>query len=318
MRAVRLIALPVAMFMLAACPSRTLTADDVFVPNEPDFVAATEDDLYIDGEEIYAAPTDYTLSFDILGAPREVPVSRADHVPASVVHGFAPYNGTGDRLAWTLISREARDSEAPRPLVVMCGGNAFSRYSAGVAYSLAAIEHGDVLLFDYPGSGDTGGEANLANFEAAADTVRSLAEERAGVARGVVFWGHSLGGFVCADMAARFPGAAGIIIEASARNIAEIADAWRPWYLFFVNWRVDDNLARYDIVNALEDFEKPILILAGTRDRVLPLELSQQIFQGLDAASRDVEIESFSAGHNTIVLSEDFDEVMDTYFEGLN
>lgn len=317
MRAVRLIALPVAAFFVAACPSKTLTADDIFVPNEPSFVAETEADLYIDGEEIYAAPSAYKLSFEILGAPREVSVSRADHMEASVEHGFATYNEAGDRLAWTLISQTPQP-EAPRPLIVMCGGNSFSRYSAGVGYSLPAIEHGDVLLFDYPGTGDTKGEATLANFEAASDTVRSLAEETAGEARGVVFWGHSLGGFVCAEMASQSPRAAGMIIEASARNLQDIADAWRPWYIFFGGWRVDEALARYDIVDTLQGFDPPILILAGTRDRVLPRRLSSEIFAGLEAAGRDVEMVSFETGHNTIVLAAGFDGVMDRFLEGIS
>lgn len=284
-------ALAAALLVLATLPacSWTLGEQDMFRPHETAHVASTESELYIQGE---------------------------DGIDAAVEHGFIDYNATGDRLAWTLVSRSTGTAKTRRPLVVMCGGNASDRYSGGIAYARKAIAHGDVLVFDYPGTGDTRGKATTANFEAAAQAIAGLAGEMAGD-RAIVLWGHSLGGFVCADMASSLPQTAGVIFEASARNVDGIAEAWKPWYLFFIDLRVDDDLAGFDNVAALEGFSGPVLVLAGSRDRVLPAALSQALYDGLEAAGHDVAMATFSAGHNTLSLADGFDALIAQFFSVL-
>lgn len=314
MKAVLNLVLGAALILPGGCIQRTIGANDFFLPHEPDFVAETEDELHLMGERVFEEAADFTLSFTILNETGEFSRRKEDFVPADVEHGFLDYNAAGERLAWTLISREAQAGQ-DRPLVVVCGGNLFSRYEAGVAYALTVIGHGDVLLFDYPGTGDTGGKATPENFEAAADRVRRHAEEIAGGDRSLVFWGHSLGGFVCSEMARASPQASGMIIEASARNARSVAKAWKPWYLPFVGIRVDEALARFDTVEALSDFDAPILILSGSRDTILPERLSREVYDGLKAAQRDVAIETFPAGHTTLAMADGFDAVLDAFFE---
>ena len=277
----------------------------VFVPHDPGFVAGGEDELQVAGETLYDPDTEFRTEDGTL-----VPNLPA----ADVTHGYRPYGEAGDHLAWTHISRPAEPGAPPRPLIVHCGGNGTSRYKGAVIYSRKMIDHGDVLLFDYPGTGDSTGEANFANYEAAAGNMAAFAQDLAEEGRPLIFWGHSLGGFVCARMAGSVPETDGMIFEASARNFKQAIGAWMPWYLFMVQVGVDPVIAGYDNVDLLDGFDRPVLVLAGENDERLPVGLSRKLYKGLKRAGRDVTLSVFEAGHSSIPWADGFGEVIDLYF----
>lgn len=230
---------------------------------------------------------------------------------ASVRHGFIGQGPT--RIAYTMIAEPA----AGRPLIVYCGGNAGDRYSAGVIYARKALPYGDVLLFDYPGYGDSPGAPSAQSFDAMAPRVSALAAELA-QGRELIFWGHSLGGFVCSRIARDAPRTDGVILEATARNATEVAQAWRPWYAPFMRFHVEESLASYDVAGALGGVRAPILVLGGRRDPTLPVELSRSLAEALRAEGANVTYVEFPrANHIDIAWQPGFPAAATSFFSSI-
>lgn len=277
---------PLAAFSVAGCIQLTVDESSVFAPQEPLYRAETQEALRLNQQDRL--------------------------LPATIEHGYLPY-GEGLRLAWTRVSREGED----RPLVVHCGGNASDRYRNGAYYAFKVIDRADVLLFDYPGYGDSSGQATTADFEAAREALSNFAAAQAGE-QDLVFWGHSLGGFVCAALAEETPGTDGMVFEASARNAEEVAASWKPWYLPFVRINIAPGLGAYDNAEALSGFEGPVLVMAAGRDDTLKPRLSRKLVEALEAEGLRPEFVIFKkAGHTNIPNAEGFDALVDAYFERL-
>lgn len=236
---------------------------------------------------------------------------QAEFAGLDVTHGFL--GETEQRIAYTHLTRNGPG----RPLVVVCGGNAADRYNSGPAYARRALAHADVLLFDYPGYGDSPGTASAATLARASADVAALAATLSGE-RPLIYWGQSLGGFVCSGMAGATPQTDGVVLETTARNAREVADAWTPWYASaFVRVDVADSLAAYDVAGALRDFRGPVLVLGARRDETLPVDLSRSLYAALQAqGSRASYVELQRAGHNDAPTDPDFAPAIQGFFQG--
>lgn len=235
---------------------------------------------------------------------------RAVVPDAEAQHGFL---GAGDaRIAYTLVTKPENDT---RPLILYCGGNNGDRNRSGVYYALKALPYGDVLLFDYPGYGDSPGAPSAETFEAMAPLMSSLAADLS-EDRPLVLWGHSLGGFICSRIARDTPSADGLILETTARNAQEVGDAWRPWYAKpFVRLKINESLATFDIAEMLRAFEGPVLILGAGRDDTLPVGLSRRLSDALRTTSARVTyVELPRANHVDVTRQPEFPEAAQSFF----
>lgn len=234
---------------------------------------------------------------------------RAVVADVEVQHGFA---GAGeDRLAYTLVSKPGEN----RPLIVYCGGNSGDRFNSGVFFALKTLPYGDVLLFDYPGYGDSPGKPSASALAARAPALQAIAVEHS-ADRQLVFWGHSLGGFICSRMARDTPSADGVILEATARNALEVGQAWRPWFAApFVRLSVGDGLSRFDVADTLAEFRGPILILGAKRDNTLPVRLSRSLTESLRTrGARVTYVEFPRAEHLDISRQPEFPAAASSFF----
>lgn len=234
---------------------------------------------------------------------------RAVVADVEVQHGFA---GAGeDRLAYTLLSKPGEN----RSLIVYCGGNSGDRFNSGVFFALKTLPYGDVLLFDYPGYGDSPGKPSASALAARAPALQAIAVEHS-ADRQLVFWGHSLGGFICSRMARDTPSADGVILEATARNALEVGQAWRPWFAApFVRLSVDDGLSRFDVADTLAEFRGPILILGAKRDNTLPVRLSRSLTESLRTrGARVTYVEFPRAEHLDISRQPEFPAAASSFF----
>lgn len=223
--------------------------------------------------------------------------NQARLAPAHIRHGFI---GEGDvRIAYTLVEAGPRD----RPLFVHCGGGRADRYRAGVIYAGNLIRWGDVLLFDYPGYGDSGGVASVASFNAIVEPVGAFATAQAR-GRKLIFWGHSLGGMVCASIAGKTPAASAMIFEASARTIRGA--------------RTSDTVAQFDSIEALRPMTGPVLILAGERDETITPQFSRAFAAAARESRQDVTYVEFpDAGHIDIPLARGFETRISTFLASI-
>lgn len=183
------------------------------------------------------------------------------------------------------------------PLTVHCGGNATDRWSDGTAYTAKALFVSDVIVWDYPGYGDSGGRARIADALAAVDGlvahVRARQPDRA-----IAYWGHSLGGFLCAEAAARDPGAAALVLEATASDAAAAVRAVARGPLRLLNPRPAGVFREFDIPGTLKGKALPILVFGAEADDVLPWPLAQDLARHLEADGHDVTfVLAPGAGH---------------------
>lgn len=281
--------------MMSGCQTLTIDESFVFQPGQFGDADAVRNSK-MRYEAIFTEPTDLIIDVWADGQTAQHVITSGDFVKSRVTHDILK---TGE--AHIAITRVDRD-EAQRPLVVHCGGNASDRYESGSLYAQKIIPFADVLMFDYPGYGESTGRADAQSLRKAnqiiADYVQSAPEGRGPL----ILWGHSLGGFVCADMVQHFGRVDALILETTATNAEDVSQAVIPWYAkLFVRPRVAESLSAYDMVETLKDINAPVLILGAAKDKTLPVELSQKLAAGLTAAGRDVTYIEFPDGNHISV-----------------
>ena len=151
-----------------------------------------------------------------------------------------------------------------------------------------------VLLFDYRGYGRSEGMPSepglyqdaLAAYEVLI-TTKQVPPER------VVLFGRSLGAAVAGTLASQRP-AAGLILESSFPSVAALA-RFHYWGLP-MDWLVS---AEYNLADRLRQVRRPILVIHGDRDTLVPLQLGQAVFEAA-RPPKDLYV-VHGADHNDLV-----------------
>jgi uncharacterized protein len=206
-----------------------------------------------------------------------------------------------------------------RSLVVFCGGDVFHRSLEGGAALEALAQGADVILFDYPGYGDTTGTPTtgaILDTALAVYDYASALETSAGKKR--VLYGFSLGGLVAAQVARERP-VDGVVLEATAANAETWARSQIPWFArLLISPQVEPGLAGIDSVRALARFRGRVLVLASPADHQAPAKLSADIERRLRAAGVRVQLVQFArARHGDINQSARFAPVLRTFLDHL-
>lgn len=284
----------VFMLVLSGCMRIDLDESTVFTPPDVSYTSDSAEGLKLQGEEDFVEEINANIGI----------------APSTVSHGFIALEN--ERIAWTKIDRVGEN----RPFVVHCGGGATDRYSDGLSYATKVLPYGNVLIFDYPGYGDSTGEPNTQSMEAMQDGLPAFIRDQLGEDQALVLWGHSLGGFVCSQFVKNLPETDAMIIETSALNVDEIADAWTPWYAKpFVRTNPSVSLRAYDNAAALSEFEGPVLVLGAGQDDSLPVKLSRSLAEALKVAGRQVQyVEFANADHHNVSQQDEFGSIMDRFF----
>lgn len=161
--------------------------------------------------------------------------------------------------------------------ILVFNGNAGNRaHRAPLAAALRARGLA-VLLFDYRGFGENPGAPTEAGLASDARAARAYLLRRADVdpAR-IVYFGESLGSAVAASLAVEYPPAA-LILRSPFVSMAELGHVHYPFLP--VRWLLRDRFASIDRIPGIRC---PLLVIAGDRDRIVPLEQSRRLY---DAAS---------------------------------
>ncbi|HYC99521.1 alpha/beta hydrolase family protein [Brevundimonas sp.] len=202
-----------------------------------------------------------------------------------------------------------RSSGPGRPLILYCGGNMFRREAAGGSAARKLASFGDVLMFDYPGYGDTEGPTDFSSFRAVGEAVVNAARTQADAeGRPLIAWGHSLGGVVCAE-AARHARADVLVLETTTPGAKATVDQQAGLMRPFVRVNMAPALAAVDLPASLDGYAGRIVVLEAGRDETLPPVLSQRLTRELRHRGHVVERLVFpEAGHNTVGRQPDFNE----------
>jgi uncharacterized protein len=189
-------------------------------------------------------------------------------------------------VAWQL------EPDAPRADIVYFHGNGGN---LSLWLPVLATFHSfgyRVLAIDYRGYGSSEGSPSESGLRLDAEAaVRHAASARTG-GRPLIYWGRSLGGPVAAAVARNVAPDA-LVLESTFPDKASVV-RWNPVL------RVLNVFSSYgfDTVSALRGFRKPVLVIHGDADTVIPYALGQELFERLDAPKRFVTLRG--ADHNDL------------------
>jgi hypothetical protein len=179
--------------------------------------------------------------------------------------------------------------------VIVFNGNAGDRsHRAPLAAALAREGFG-VLLFDYRGyaghAGTPSEEGLAADARGALDHIRGRGDVDP---TRIAYFGESLGAAVATRLATEHPPVA-LILRSPFTSLADMAKLHYPW-LPIGPLLVD----RYPSIDRIADVRAPLLVIAGTRDGIVPLEHSRRLFDAAREPKRFVPIDD--ADHNDLAL----------------
>jgi uncharacterized protein len=175
------------------------------------------------------------------------------------------------------------------------GGNV--SYAAWVGGALSRRGF-DVLLFDYRGYGQSGGEVGgerglYADAEAA---YRHLVDVLGVEPRRIVLYGQSLGTAAAAEVAARQPCGA-LVLESGLSSASDMAATILPWLP-----RALHRLAKYrlDTAAKLPGVRCPVFVAHGDRDEIIPIEQGRKLYAAAPEPKRLYVVDG--AGHNDLTV----------------
>lgn len=206
-------------------------------------------------------------------------------------------------------------SDPARPLIVFCGGNSFTENTDGANIVTALIPFGDVVLFDYPGLGESTGKGTKNEYFTALDTmavrVTALAAQRSGK---LVFWGHSLGTGFCAALAAKVKTPSITVLAGAFDTVEDVANNIKNraiWYGALLNPKAGPEVLDFEISARLEGYTGPILLLASDADDVIPIAVSRKLAKRLQQAGHEVHLITLeNTGHGSLHQDTAFPTVM--------
>ena len=185
---------------------------------------------------------------------------------------------------------------AEAPVLLWCHGNAGNiTHRLGNLARLFQLGL-SVFLFDYRGYGRSHGQPSEAGLyqDALAAHAYLTTVRRIGPQRLVVF-GRSLGSAVAGHVVSQRL-VAGLILESSFPSVAHMA---RTHYFGLpAHWLLR---ARFDLVSSLKDVKIPLLVIHGDRDRIVPIQLGQVVYEGARTPKKAFYLVS-GAGHNDVTI----------------
>ena len=196
---------------------------------------------------------------------------------------------SGQPVGW----KRASPVQPARGRILIVHGNAgaavqCARY-ADVIQQAAAL---DVFILEYPGYGDRPGKPSECSLEkSAVDALKLL-----GGHGPVYVVGESLGNGVAAYLAGHCPDLVnGAVLLAPYSSLTDVAQAHVP-YLLPRLILVD----RYPAEKFLRNFHRPIAVLVGGKDGVVPAKFGRRLFDGYSGPKRLWEFPQ--ADHGTVML----------------
>jgi uncharacterized protein len=167
-----------------------------------------------------------------------------------------------------------RRTPNPEFTVIVFNGNAGNRAFRAPLADVLAQANLAVLLFDYRGFGGNPGSPTQKGLESDARAARAYTVSRADVdARRLVYFGESLGTAIATHLAVEHPPAA-LVLRSPFTSLTDIG---RHHYAFLpVRWLLRD---RYPTIEWIRRVTSPLMVIAGSNDRIVPLSSSRQLYE---------------------------------------
>jgi fermentation-respiration switch protein FrsA (DUF1100 family) len=136
-------------------------------------------------------------------------------------------------------------------------------------HNLAEVQ---VFIFDYREYGKSRGRISRAGtFKDAAAAYRYVTETREVPPVEIILFGRSLGAALATDLAVRVP-CRSLIIESGFTSFSDIAKLYAP---IIFDWRLR---VPYDNLGKIDKLKVPLLIIHGSDDEFIPVEMARRLF----------------------------------------
>lgn len=183
--------------------------------------------------------------------------------------------------------------------VLYFGGNMFHIDAHAEAVLPVLAECGvNLAVFDYRGYGRSQGVPTVANMKSDALKIFDFVNEH--TPGKVIVHGQSLGSFIAAYVAQQRP-VLGMVLESTATNPEDWADANIPWYVApFMKIQISPSLGEIDNSVAVSKFSGASLVMVGAQDKITPPRLGQKVFDSIPSASKQM-LTIDGVGHNGVL-----------------
>ena len=174
------------------------------------------------------------------------------------------------------------------------GGNLTHR--GKVASALRESLGAGVLMFDYPGYGKcTGTPTEEGCYASAEAAYKWLTDEQKVAPERVILYGESLGGGPAVEMATRHEHRALVLVFPFA-SLPAAAKFHYPFLPVHTLMRT-----RFDNLSKIGNCKRPVFIVHGTDDRVIPFGQSEQLFAAANEPKELLRLDG--KGHDLLIVS---------------
>lgn len=167
-----------------------------------------------------------------------------------------------------------------------------------------------VLAVDYRGFGHSTDELPSEDivYEDARAAWAWLAENHPARARYI--YGHSLGGAIAVHLATQANDAHGLIVEGTFTSIPDVFRTMK-W-----GWLPLEPLItqRFDSVSKIDKVKVPVMVVHGSRDRLIPVDLGRRLYERATATKRFVLVEGGTHYSTSLVGSSQYREALKALF----
>lgn len=226
------------------------------------------------------------------------PMHKLEHTPSLYQLNYqdvwipvSKSGGQSDRIRGWWIPAEKPDA----PVMLYFHHNAIN-IGANVSQGLQFHKLGySIFLFDYRGFGQSEGafstESHL--YEDAQAAWNYLTQERKLSPNRIVIYGHSVGGAIAIDLAAKHPEAAALIVQSSFTSMRDMTKR------FGVYWFLPIELVlrqRFESLEKMKSIKMPVLIMTGTEDIQIPVEMGERLYAAAPGSKQLIIIQG--GGHD--------------------
>ncbi|MGQ0634411.1 MAG: alpha/beta hydrolase [Planctomycetaceae bacterium] len=227
---------------------------------------------------------------------RPVEIETSDHLTLNGWHVAA------DRAA------ETGGNGTPRPTALFFSGNGGHRQYRLPELSLLTAAGADALLVDYRGYGDNPGSPSESDLADDARTLWKFATTGLSIPpQLLILYGESLGGAVAVRLAAELCGAkvepGGLVLRSTFTRLVDVAGHHYP--LLPVRYVLTE---KFDSLSRIGEVTCPLLMLHGSRDRIVPFQFGEALFAAAPDASTSGSPKRFVAlthsDHNDVLQAD--------------
>ncbi len=211
-----------------------------------------------------------------------------------------PSNVTGENAKLHALWIEAEDAKPDTPVLLYLHGARWNvAGSAGRMRRMRDMGFA-VLAIDYRGFGKS--TSGLPSEEKAYEDARAawewLATKYPGRPRYV--FGHSLGGAIAIDLAARVGDESGTIVEGTFTSIPDVASTFK-WGWLPIGPLITQ---RFESIDKVGRIGSPLLVVHGDHDKLIRTELGQRLYQAAKGKKHFLLVEGGSH-HSSMVVGQD-------------